>query len=451
MIKENIKYLSETEILLATGDIGRLFRRFAIPGVIGLLFLGIQTVIDGIILGNFVGANAFASVGIVLPSYSLIAAIGVIIGIGSQTLISINLGKQNRLEANNAITSGFISIITTTIFFSSIFFIFAKDICTILGANDVLIIDSVSYIKVLAIFFPIIGVMFFSDYSIKAMGHPIYSMSIMSGTVLTNILLDLLFVAVLDMGVTGAGLATGLAFTIGSLFSLPIIFNKKNIISVTSGTFKWNLVRKIIYNGSSEGVSEFSSGISVIMFNIIIIKYLGESGIAAFAAINYVFFIGITVFLGIADGIIPIISYNCGANKWNRIKLAFKLGLKTNLIIGLILFSLLILCGEFLISIFFNSNDIEVINIASQGAKIYAFAFIFNGFNILTTSYFTAMANAKTSIIISLCRGFIFVAIFINVLPSVFGVNGIWLSVPLSELCTFLVSLVLIKRSMKNK
>lgn len=451
MIKEETKYLSETELLLATGSISKLFRRFAIPGVVGLLFLGIQTVIDGIILGNFVGANAFASVGLVLPCYSLVAAIGVIIGIGCQTLVSINLGKKNKSEANNALTSGFMAIITTTIFISILFFIFAKDMCLALGANNILISDSVSYIKILSPFFPIIGVMFFGDYILKAMGHPIYSMSIMSGTVVANILLDLLFVAVLDMGVMGAGLATGIAFTLGAMFSLPIICNKRVIISVPSGTFRWRLVGEMIYNGSSEGVSEFSSGISVIMFNIVIMKHLGESGVAAFAAINYVFFIGITIFLGISDGIIPIISYNFGANRWDRIKLTFKLGLKTNLIIGITLFLLLILGGKYLISIFFNSSDTEILNIAIQGAHIYAFAFLFNGFNILTTSYFTAMANAKISIIISLCRGLVFVAICISVLPNMFGVSGIWISVPISELCTLIISLILIRRSMKNR
>lgn len=449
MIKEETEYLSETESMLATGAINKLFRRFAIPGVVGLLFLGIQTVIDGIMLGNFVGSNALASVGLVLPCYSFIAAVSVIIGIGCQTLVSINLGRQDRAGANNALTSGFIAIAFFTTLFAILLFVFAPHIPQLLGANTVLASDSVAYLRALSPFFPIIGVMFFSDYILKSMGHPIYSMVIMSGTVIANILLDLLFIVVFEMGVTGAGFATGLAFLLGSLCSLPIIFNRNNLISVQSGRFNMKLVWQMLYNGSSEGVSEFSSGISVIMFNIVIMKYLGENGVAAFVAINYVFFIGITVFLGISDGIIPIISYNYGANRWDRIKEALKLAFKTNLIIGITLFVLLMFFGEYLISIFFNSNDTEVLQLAINGAHIYAFAFLLNGFNILSTSYFTAMSNAKISIIISLCRGLVFVAICIWLLPEIFGVGGIWVAVPIAELLTFAVSVFLVRRSLK--
>lgn len=443
-------HLTKAEKELGTEAIPKLFRKFAIPGVIGLLFLGIQTIIDGIILGNYVGPNALASVSLILPCYSFMAAIAVMIGVGCQTLVSIRLGQQNRKGASDALTSAFIFLLGFSVAISILIYAFASEISNLLGANDVLQEGSINYIRSLVPFFPIISAMFFADYVLKALGQPIYSMLIMSGTVIINIVLDLVFIALFDMRTTGAGLATGLAFTAGALCSLPMVMFKWKNLSILSGRFRLNLVWQMFYNGSSEGISELSSGITVLLFNITLMQYLGESGVAAFTAIQYLFFIGITVFLGISDGIIPIISYNYGADYWERIKQVFMLALKINFIIGVCLFLLLFFFGEHVISLVFKSSEVDVIRIATQGAAIYAFAFFLNGMNILSSSYFTAMANAKISIIISLLRGLIFVAIGIYVFPKIVGINGIWLTVPVAEFCTAVISFFLVRQSLKK-
>lgn len=445
------KELTKAEKELRTGAIPQLFRKFAIPGVVGLLFLGLQTIIDGIVLGNFVGANALASVSLILPCYSFMVAVAVVIGVGCQTLVSIRLGQQDTPAANNALTSGFVFLAGFSILISSIIYLSAPYLAGLFGANEVLLPGAVSYIRSLVPFFPILTSMFFCDYMLKATGHPLYSMIVMSSTVIINVGLDFLFVALWDMGIAGAGLATGIAFTIGAMASIPMIFGRWNQISLLSGRFNRKLVWQMIYNGSSEGLSELSSGISVLLFNITIMHYIGESGVAAFTAIQYVFFIGVTIFLGISDGIIPIISYNYGANQWDRIKQTLMLAFKTNFIIGFILFSLLFFFGEQVISLFFKSSEQEVIKMATYGTSIYAFAFLLNGMNILSASYFTAMANARISIIISLARGLFFVAIGVFVFPLLAGINGIWLTVPFAEVCTCCISLILVSRSLKKQ
>lgn len=443
--------LTASEIRLRDGAIAPLFRRYAIPGVIGLLFLGLQTIIDGVVLGNFVGANALASVSLVLPSYSFMAALAIITGVGCQTLVSIRLGEQNRQGANDAMFSAFIFLTIFSVIVSMSVVMLAPQIATLLGANSVLMAGAVGYIQGLFPFFPIIAIMFWSDYIIKAIGKPVYAMSVMSGTVVLNILLDLLFVVVWEMGTFGAGLATGLAFTVGAAFYIPIVFGSKNVVSVFKGRFRGSLVWQMFYNGSSEGISELSSGISTLLFNLALMRYLGESGVAAFTAINYLFFIGITVFLGISDGIIPIISYNYGAGLWDRIKKVLWMAVRTNFLIGLSLFLLLTFFGQQFISLFFRAEDSAVLDIAAHGTSIYAFAFLINGGNILTASYFTAMANAKISIIVSLLRGLIFVAAGIYILPLVFGIEGIWYAVPLSETLTIIVSVILLRRSLRHR
>lgn len=449
MIHNETMALSSAEKRLRDGAIAPLFRKYAIPGVIALLFMGLQTIIDGVVLGNFVGANALASVSLILPCYSFIAAVAIVMGVGCQTLISISLGKLDRQGAHDALRSAFLFLVFFAVGVSILIYSFAPSIARLLGSNDVLLPGAVGYLRALIPFFPVIVAMFFSDYVVKSIGRPVYSMVVMSGTVILNIVFDLLFVAVWGMGTAGAGLATGLAFTVGAMFNLPVIFNKKCIVSIGKGKFKGKMLWQMAYNGSSEGMSELSTGISTLLFNLALMKYLGESGVAAFTAINYVFFIGVIIFLGVSDGIIPIVSYNYGANQWSRIKEVIKIAAKSNFVIGVTLFLLLTFFGGQVISLFFDGSEAEVVRIAAAGTSIYAFAFLINGFNILSASYFTAMANAKLSIIISLLRGLVFVSIGIYVLPRIFGIEGIWYAVPIAEALTLLVSLTLVRRSLK--
>ena len=450
MNKDKALFRLEREKLLLTGEIPRLFMKYALPGVAGLLFLGIQSVIDGIVLGRFVGANALASVNLVLPCYSLISAFAIVMGIGGQTLVSISLGRGDKQEANNALRSVFVFLLGMSVVVSLVIFLSAGKIASFLGANEVLLPDAVHYIRALVPFFPLLCAMFFGDYIIKAMGHPLYATSVMGMTVVLNIVLDLVFVAVLGWGVMGAGLATGIAFTMGACFNVPRLFSRHEVVAVQRGRYDQRLVWIAFYNGSSEGMSELSVAITVFLFNITMMRYLGESGVAAFTAINYILFIGTTVFLGISDGIIPIIGYNYGAGQQERIKLILKLAARTNSLIGIGLFLLLLLFGEQVIGLFFKDHGSEAFEIASRGVSIYCFAFLLCGLNILASSYFTAIGNAKISIIISALRGLVFVGIGILVLPAVFGIDAIWYDVPIAEICTLSVSFWLVRRSLFN-
>lgn len=443
-------YLSEAEKQLHSGKLGKLFLKFAVPGVITLLFLGLQAIIDGAVIGNFVGANALASVSLTLPCYSFISAVCIVMGVGCQTLVSIRLGEMNRKGANDAAKSALVFLLTFTISVSIIVFCFAPNVARMLGANDILLNDSVDYLHHMIPFVPFIGILFFCDHLLKATGRPVFATSVMSGTVIMNIILDLIFVGAWDCGTAGAGLATGISFTLGAMVSSVKIFGNTKIINVIGGKFKNKLVWQMFYNGSSEGMNELSVGISTLVFNLTLMKYIGENGVAAFTAITYLFFISITIILGVSDGIIPIISYNFGANQWTRVKRTLWMAIRTNLIIGVILFIIMKAAGEQIISLFFKSGETNVIDIAVHGTSIYAYALLLIGVNILSSSYFTAIANAKISLIISLLRGLILVIIGITIFPKILGIDGIWYAVPFAECGTFIVSVLLLKWSFKK-
>lgn len=447
---EEQAYISESEKALAGQKIWKLFLHYAVPGVIGLLFVGIQSIVDGLMVGNFLGADALAGVSLILPCYSLAVALAVVVGIGSQTIVSISLGEKNYNKAQDAMTTGFIAVLLISLLFTIAMLVNPDALARLLGANDKLMPHAVGYIKGLVPFMPVLTTMFYSDFMIKSIGKPRYAMAITTSSVLLNVLFNWLFIKVWGFGTMGTGLATGVAFSLGAVFSYAIIFNAKNIISVSKGKFRFAYFREMLYNGSSEGLTEFAAGISTFLFNITLMKFVGENGVAAFTVINYVFFVGTTVFLGISDGIIPIISYNYGAQQIKRVKQAFFLGIRTNSIIGLFLFSILFFFSHPIITLFFSGSADQVVDLASHGAAIYAFAFLVSGFNILSSSFFTSLANAKLSVIIALLRGVVFLFAGIYILPRIWGVDGIWITIPLAEALTLLISFILVRRKLKS-
>lgn len=258
------------------------------------------------------------------------------------------------------------------------------------------------------------------------------------------------FVGIFDWGIKGAALATGLALASACLVMLPALLSKKNIVNLHGGKFSFKLIGEMLYNGSSEGLSELSAGITVFLFNWAMMTSLGENGVAAFTAVNYILYLGVQLFVGLSDGIIPILSYNFGAGNHERMKKTLVMGYRTNAFIGAIFFSLMFFSGEFIVRFFFNSSDgsniEEIIDISSTGAAFVASAFILNGANILSSSFFTSMGEAKTSVVISLLRGLVLIAAGIVIWPFIFGENGLWVVIPAAETLTSIYCLYILRK-----
>ncbi len=438
------------EIEFAQGKISSIFRKYAFAGALGLLFVGMQTMIDGAFLGRFVGADALASVNIAMPVYTLITAIAIVIGIGCQTVVGISLGEGERQKASNAVKSAFIALLFITSFIAFNIYLFSSDIIALLGDDPTLLESTKSYLITLCPFYPFIALFFLADYMLKSFGKPYYAMCVLTCTVILNIVLDYLFIVVLGFGVTGAAYATGIAFSTGALSIIHILFKNPSNVTVQKGRFNFKLLANMLYNGSSEGLSELSAGITILMFNNAMIFYAGADGVAAYTFVNYLLYAGVIIFVGISDGIIPILSYNYGANNMKRVFALFKFGIVVNFLIGVVIALIAYFGGSSLSSFFFDSSkDAHVLEIAAIGAKVCAFAFLMNGANICISGFFTSMGNAKMSIIISMLRGLILIAIGIFIFPRLFGVNGIWLTIPVAEFITLLVGIYLVKRRLR--
>lgn len=439
----------DTETRLATDKIGSLIARYSIPGAIALVFFSIQSIIDGIIVGNYLGADALASVSLILPAYTIPSSIALMLGIGAQAQMSIALGEKDYAKLKTALETGAVSILIYALIITLIFNIFPRQLAELMGAEGDLFNASLDYIHGLMPFMMANLCFIFLDYMLKTLGHPRLSMIMIVSSILLNIILSIVFVTQLGLGTFGVGLATGVSILTGCIVSGYVVlkqirsdFNLKS----KKGKFSWKMLVRMFYNGSSEGVTEIAMGVTIVLFNLTFLEYAGKEGVAAFAVTNYVIFIGTSILLGISDGAIPIVSYNYGAGLWSRVRRALKVVLSTNFLVGVVFLTLLWVFGKYAFSIFLDDSSQQVIDMAVNGSRIMGFAFLLNGFNIFSASFFTALDNAKWSLVISTCRGLIFIVIGIAVLPHIFGTDGIWMTVAVAELLTAVVSFCLLRR-----
>lgn len=424
--------------ILGTEKLSKLFIKFTIPSIIGMIFVGIQGIIDGLFVGNVLGGNALASVNLVQPYMQIIMAAALIISVGSQSIIGINLGKGESEKAQNIFRTASILLILISILVTILGVFFSEKIALILGANEVLLEGSSTYIQIISYFTAFIAIMFLFEMIVRVIGKPNISLVSMIISVVLNIILDYLLINKFNLGIKGAALATGISYTMAFLINIIPFVSKKTIINLYKGRFDKSVLFQMIYNGSSEGVSSISNAISMFLFNTALMKIAGENGIAAFSIINYIAQVGYMVLFGISDGIRPIISYNFGAQNENRVNKTLKISIIVNIIIGAIIFIVMATFSKQLIEIFLKDGK-YVVEIASTGAKIYGIAFLFNGTNILISSYFTAIDDPKNSIIVAMNRGIVFILIGIVILPYIFGINGIWITIVFADIMTILL------------
>ncbi|MBS3198622.1 MATE family efflux transporter [Turicibacter bilis] len=436
--------------ILGTEKISKLFIKFSIPAILSLTIAGVQTMVDGIFLGNFVGTNAMASVNIAAPFMQLMIGMNLIIGIGGASYIGRSLGEGQVKRAQDIFKSACLFMIGLSIVILVLGFTFSHQLASFLGANDVLLADSSTYIKILALFAPFIGLSFILGVFVRCIGKPnVYLISSVA-SLFANIILNYVLIKQLKLGIVGAPIATGLSFTTSFLIAAIPFIKKSAVLNFFTGKFNWKLTGQLLYNGSSEGVSSLAAAISTFVFNMAFMRIAGEVGVSAFTAIGYISLFASLIVCGVSAGIGPVISYNYGAQLHDRVKQMMNISCKMAMIMGTSLVVLIFLFGKYLIMMFVSDNE-AVLDLALHGSKIYAFTFFFNGLNILFSGYFTSIGDALSSIIVAVCRGMIFILLGISILPQFIGISGVWMTVPVAEVLTLLVVIFLFKKGNLKK
>ncbi len=437
------------ENILIKENIPKLFVKFSTPAIISMLISGLQIVIDGMFVGNIIGPNAMAGINIAQPFFQVIIGFSMILSIGSQSFIGITLGEGDREKGRNIFKTTVIVTAIIGLLVTIVGLFFSESLAKMLGANEVLVGYTSDYIKTIAIFAIPMSLMFLFGFIDRILGKPELYFKGMVLSLLMNLILNYILVAKLNYGVAGSAIATGLSYSSAFFIVIWPVLNRKNEVNLFKGKYDTSTIKTVLYNGSSEGITAISTALTAYIFNTAFMKIGGEAGVAAFTAINYVIQFQICIMFGISDGIGPIISYNYGSEKNDRVRQLLILSAKTIIVIGVITFIGLFIFSEEIISMFVKGDE-TIIELATRGGKIAAIAFLFNGFNIVCSGYFTSIGKAKESVMVSSSRGIIFIVIGTLLLPRLFGIDGVWFIMAFAEIVTLAVCVYSMKKN-RNK
>ncbi|PAB60705.1 MATE family efflux transporter [Anaeromicrobium sediminis] len=417
------------------------FIKYAVPSVIGMMVSALYIVVDGIFVGRGVGVSALGSINVALPVTTLMIAISMMITMGGAAIMSIKFGENKHEEGNNIFLESLFLIVAITGVLSIVSVIFPQEIARMLGASDELVVGTAEYLR----YYMMFGIGFSGSLALSAFvrndGNPNLAMISLILGAITNIVLDYIFIFVFNLGIKGAAIASGLG-QLSSVFLLLTHFSrKKGKLKLYVPKLNKNDLIRILKVGTPEFIVQVSPAVSVFAFNIVIMSRIGEIGVAGFSIIGYISTVLIALFIGISQGIQPLLSYNHGKGDSDKVDKVFKMGVKTNFTASLIIYGIIFFFGKEIISIF--NGDQGLIKLTYDAIIIYAFSFVIASINIVNVTYHQATENSKTANIISTSRGMVFTIVSLMVLPMIMGDIGIWVSIVIGEICTLLLIMYL--------
>lgn len=418
-------------------NIIKTFMKYVSLNIIGMIGLSCYILADTFFVARGIGADGLTALNLAIPIYSFIHGAGLMIGIGGGTRFSVS-------KSSTIFTQGFFYVLLLSCLFLPMGLFYSTELARLIGANADTIQNTGIYLKVILIFSPMFLLNNLIICFVRNDGNPKLSMIAMLVGSFSNIILDYIFIFHCNMGMFGAAFATGIAPVI-SLYILSSHFIKRK------NTFKLVKAKPQIMNlldisslGVSALITEVSSGIVIIIFNTIILKLSGNIGVAAYGIIANIALVVMSVFTGISQGVQPIISKYYNLNKENEIKKVFKYGILTAISIALLVYIVAITFTEPIVGAFNKDSNIQLAEIAAKGLLIYFTAFIFVGINILCSTYFSSIDKPKHAFKISILRGFIVIIPTAFILSSLLGLVGVWMTVTVTEVIVFLVSITML-------
>lgn len=439
-------------------EIPKLFRKLLIPTLLGMVFSAAFVITDGIFVGKGLGSDALAAVNITAPIFLLTTGIGLMFGLGASVVASIHLSQGKIKVARINITQAVIVSSLFLILASILVCANASDVAVGLGASERLKPLAAEYMYWFVPFLAFSALLLSGMFFIRLDGSPKYAMWCNAVPAVINIVLDYVFIFIFEWGMMGAALASSLGTVVGGAMILVYLFRRSHTLRLIRVKGSWKSLRLTIRNVGyicKLGVSSFlcEATIAFMMFigNYIFIRYLGEDGVAAFSIACYFFPIIFMVYNAIGQSAQPIISYNFGAGRSDRVHAAYRLALKAALCFGLLFCVFTALFRYDIVGLFIDTKY-PAYGIAVDGLPLFAVGFIFFAVNIVSIVYFQSVERAVAATWVTVMRGFVFMAVCFLLLPGMIGVPGIWLAVPLAELLTaFLVFAIYFRRKRKQE
>lgn len=415
--------------------------RFVIPSVAMMILTSIYGVVDGLFVSNFVGKTPFAAVNLVIPFTMILGAFGFMLGTGGTALVAKTLGEGRQEEANRIFSMLIYFALGLGVLLTIFGIAVLKRIVIKMGADDAMLRHCMIYGRIVLLGIPFYMLQNMFQNFLIASEKPQLGLIVTIAAGVTNMVLDALFIAVLGWGVAGAAAATALGQCVGGLVPF-VYFARKNSskLSLVKTRLMGGALFHACTNGSSELVSNVSMSLVGMLYNLQLMKFAGENGVAAYGVIMYVNFIFIAIFLGYAYGSAPIVAFNYGARRTEELQNVLKKSLKLILGTGISLFLIATVFAGVLSGLFVG-YDAELYRLTVRGFHLYAISFLLCGFNIYGSSFFTALNNGVVSAAISFLRTVVFEVAAILVLPVFFGVDGIWCAITVAELASILITI----------
>ena len=417
------------------------YLQYLAPSVISMVFLSFYTTIDGFFVSRYVGAQALAAINIIVPLTCVFFGISVMLATGSGAIVGIRQGEGRHHEANSFYTFVIICLLIIIVLLTLGFLIFLDPILRLSGSTDALMPYTKPYGFWTVMMIPAMMLKLFFEYYSRIDGHPKVAMAMSVSGLTANIILDWLFVAVFKWGISGAGMATGLSMYISAAVGLFHFVSKRSHLKFVKPKIEIRQFFVACYNGISEMMTELSTGVTTLLFNLTLLKFAGENGVAAMSIITYFYYFFTAVYFGVTFAAQPVISYNLGARNQSKMNEIVKHSYVTLAWTSIAIVGLSFIFAKPLVMIF--SIDLAVTSIAIPGFKIFCIAFLLCGVNIFISGYFTAIGNGAMSAIVSFCRSLIFVVVYLATLPQLFDISGVWMTNPMAEITTAIIAIIL--------
>ncbi|MCM1364411.1 MAG: MATE family efflux transporter [Faecalibacterium sp.] len=418
--------------------------KFTLPSIIMLIFTSVYGVVDGFFVSNYVGKSPFVAVNFIMPFLMILGAIGFMFGTGGSALIGKTMGEGDSEKAKRLFSLFVYVSAACGVVIASLGIVFIRPIASFLGANGELLNNCVLYGRIILLALPAYILQFEFQSFFATAEKPQLGLAVTVASGLSNIVLDALLIAVLHRGLVGAAAATAVSQCVGGIVPL-IYFGRPNqsLLRLTKTKYDNKALIKACTNGSSELMSNISMSIVSMLYNVQLMKYAGEDGVSAYGVLMYVNLIFLAVFIGYSVGTAPIISYHYGAGNHGELKSL----LKKSITIISISSVLMLLAGELLakpLSLIFVGYDEQLLKLTLHGFVIFSFSFLFAGFAIYGSSFFTALNDGLTSALISFLRTLVIQIAAVLLFPIIWGINGIWFSLVAAELMATVITVLFI-------
>ncbi len=414
--------------------------RFTLPSVVMMIFTSIYGVVDGFFVSNFVGKTPFAAVNLIMPFLMILGSVGFMFGTGGSALIAKTMGEGDHEKAKRLFSLIVYVSAACGIVIAALGFVFIRPIAALLGAKDTMLDDCVTYGRIILLALPAYILQYeFQSFFVTA-EKPQLGLAVTVAAGVTNIALDALLVAVFPLGLSGAAAATALSQCVGGIVPL-IYFFRPNPGRLRLGRAKYDgkALLKTCTNGSSELMSNISMSVVSMLYNVQLMKYAGEDGVAAYGVLMYVNMIFLAAFIGYSVGTAPVIGYHYGAGNHEELKSLLK---KSLTLIGIVSVVMLI-AAELLakpLAMVFVGYDEGLLALTLRGFVIYSFSFLFAGIAVFGSSFFTALNNGLVSALISFLRTLVFQVAAVLIFPLIWEIDGIWISIVAAELMAAVVT-----------